>query len=103
MKRYSRNILVYAENNGQQPGINIYLEFSGQREYLFTHRHNGIMFKMLKDKKRLDDLQRAIHNNSIQIPCSYQLSSNSKEQIMNSIRYMMVVIDDYIVDREQCA
>ena len=103
MKRYSRNILVFAENNGNQSGFNVYLEFSGQREYLFTHRHNGAMFRLLKDGIRLDDLQRGIQENNISIPLGSKANSIATRQIMNSMRHMMVVIDDYIADREQCA
>ena len=41
MKKNNRNIRVCAVNNGNRDGFNIYLDFSGQREYLIYHRHNG--------------------------------------------------------------
>ena len=34
MKKNNRNIRVCAVNNGNRDGFNIYLDFSGQREYL---------------------------------------------------------------------
>ena len=103
MKRYSRNILVIAENNGAHEGFNVFLEFSGQREYLFTHRHNGVMFNLLKDGIRLDDLHRGIQMNSIPVPFDRRSGHAASRLVMKSMRYMMVVIDDYITDREQCA
>jgi len=103
MKRYSRNILVLAENNGNLHGFNIYLVFSGQREYLITHRHNGAMYGMLKDGIRLADLQRGVREMNIPIPRGRRKGIIDTEQLRSSMRYLMVVIDEYIEDREQCA
>ena len=103
MKRYSRNIMVYAENNGNQSGFNIFLEFSGQREYLVTHRHNGAMYKVLKNGVRLDDMQRGIQEMSMSSLCGRHSSIAATNQLRNSMQYLMVVIDEYISDREQCA
>ena len=103
MKRYSRNILVFAENNGNQHGFNVYLVFSGQREYLFTHRHNGAMFGMLKDGIRLADLQRGVREMNLPALCNRRTGYTATKQLRNSMRYLMMVIDEYIEDREQCA
>lgn len=103
MKRYSRNILVFAENNGNQQGFNVYLAFSGQREYLFTHRHNGAMFRMLKDGIRLADLQRSVREMNLPALCGRHTGFTVTKQLRNSMRYLMMVIDEYIEDREQCA
>ena len=103
MKRYSRNIQVVAENNGNQNGFNVYLVFSGQREYLFTHRHNGAMFGMLKDGIRLADLQRGIRSMNIRALCSRRMCISATRQLLNSLRWLLVVIDEYIEDRTLCA
>ena len=103
MKRYSRNILVVAENNGNQDGFNVYLVFSGHREYLFTHRHNGPMFVMLKDGIRLADLQRSVRTMNIQCLCGRRMSIAAARHLLGSMRYLLVVIDEYIEDRDQCA
>ena len=102
-KRYSRNILVIAENNGTSKGFNIYLEFSGQREYLLTHRHNGAIFRMLENGIRLPDLERGIREMDIQLLSGRQTRIAYTNQLQNSLRYLMTVIDEYIIDREQCA
>ena len=103
MKRYNRNILVFAENNGNQHGFNVYLVFSGKREYLFTHRHNGPMFSMLKDGVRLDDIQRGVREMNIPTLCGRKSNVAVTKKFRNSMRYLLVVIDEYIIDREQCA
>lgn len=103
MKRYSRNIQVVAENNGNQNGFNVYLVFSGQREYLFTHRHNGAMFGMLKDGIRLADLQRGVRSMNIRALCGRRMCISATRQLLNSLRWLLVVIDEYIEDRTLCA
>lgn len=103
MRQYGRNILVYAVNNGNESGFNIYLDFSGQREYLFTHRHNAPMFNALKSGIPLADMQRGIQRMSLPELGNYRSGIVIKEKFLNSMRYLMTVIDEYITDREQCA
>ncbi len=103
MKRYNRNIMVFAENNGYKSGFNVYLVFSGQREYLFTHRHNGAMYNILKDGIRLADLQRGVRETTLPIFCERRSGIADTKQLRNSMRYLMVLIDDYLMDREMTA
>ena len=103
MKRYNRNIMVFAENNANRCGFNVYLVFSGQREYLFTHRHNGPMYSVLKDGVRLADMQRGVREMNIPTLCGRRGGIPVTKQLRNSMRYLMVMIDEYITDREQCA
>ena len=103
MKRYGRNTLVFAENNGNQGGFNVYLEFSGKREYIFTHRHNGAMYNMLKDGFCIGDLKRGIRDMNLPLLSRNRISVFDTEQLWNSMRYLMVVIDEYIGYREECA
>ena len=62
MKRESAgqipNINVLAVNDGSNPGFNIFLDFSGQKQFLMYHRHNGLLYKLLKDGVRLQELRR---------------------------------------------
>ena len=103
MKHYTRNIVVLAENNGNQHGFNVYLVFSGQREYLFTHRHNGPMYSLLKDGVRVADMQRSIREKAIPTLCGRKGSITVTKQLLNSMQHLLIMIDDYIKDREQCA
>ena len=103
MKRYSRNIWVVAENNGNQDGFNIYLEFSGQREYLMTHRHSGILYGLLKDGVRLVELQRMLMDPNNQCVLARRSGILPVKQYRDKIRYLLQVIEEYIMDREECA
>ena len=58
MKNLNRNIKVVAVNLDKYDGFNIYLDFSGQREFLVFHRHNGILYNLLKDGVIVDDFKR---------------------------------------------
>lgn len=98
MKHYSRNILVFAESCTNMNGFNVYLDFSGQREYLFTHRRNNAMYGVLKNGIRLADLARGTRDMSLA-----NLYGRAAQQLRSSMRWLLVVIDEYIEDREQCA
>ena len=58
MKNNTRNVRIAAVNKSAEDGFNIYLDFSGQREFLMHHRHNGLLFELLKNGIRADDLRR---------------------------------------------
>ena len=58
MKNINRNIRVVAENTDCSPGFNIYLDFSGQREFLMFHRRNGLLYSLLRDGICVGDLAR---------------------------------------------
>lgn len=104
MKRYERNIRVIAINEDVQSGFNIYLEFSGKREYLVTHRHNGALYGLLKDGIRVADMQRLLYGScKLQSINDYRVYFFPTKQLRNSMRHLMIVIDEYITDRAQCA
>ena len=101
MREVNRNVIVKAENRMENDGFHIYLDFSGQREYLMTHRHNGLLYGLLKDGVALGELRRW-RNDDIarKIKRSPRYSGSSK--LINMVGYLLVVIDDYIVEREAC-
>lgn len=103
MNHYNRNILVVAENNRCQQGFDVYLVFSGQREYLFTHRHNGAMYCALQNGIRLADLQRSVREMDLQSIYKRRNGIVITKQLRNSMRYLLVIIDEYIENKEMCA
>jgi GTP cyclohydrolase II len=48
---------IIAQNGGH--GLDIYLDISGRRHYLTTHRPNGLLYLWLKDGKTIGELRRA--------------------------------------------
>lgn len=92
-----RNISVIAENNGKLSGFNIFLDFSGKREYLVTHRHNGLIYNILKDGIQLDDLRRG----DLSARGGHRINRISADEIQKSIRHLLTVIDEYLAEREE--
>lgn len=101
MREANRNVTVQIENRLENDGFHIYLDFSGQREYLMTHRHNGLLYSLLKDGVTLGELRRW-RNGDIagKIKRSPRYSGSAK--LTNMVEYLLVVIDDYILEREAC-
>lgn len=98
MKKYSRNVKVRAENQDACRGFNIFLECSGQKEYLMTHRHNGLLFAILKDGVVVDDLRRWR-------PADWRGCTNNQYEKRNSSKvyamlgHLLCVIDEYMLER----
>ena len=81
------NTCIIAVNNGRETGFNIFLEFSGQREFLLWHRHNGLLFNLLKDGLRIENLQR------------WKPRRRSQDKLGNMIKHLLNVVDNYITER----
>ena len=81
-----RNVSVIAVNNGNKEGFSIYLRFSGQQEFLTCHRHNGLLYNLLKNGVYLDTLRRARLNREIKAFALYGVVS-----------HLLNVIDEYII------
>lgn len=99
MKSINSNIRLIAVNRDCRPGFNIYLEFSGQREYLMSHRHNGILYNMLKDGVRLADLQRLRGNKKLSSNF-YRIYGDYRGNVLDSmVFHLLNVVDGYMVEK----
>ena len=79
MKKQENSIRVIAVNNPKvHSKFDIYLDFSGQLEWLMMHRHNGILYGILRNGVPLRELRRL------------------KGYRMNHVRYLLKVIDEYL-------
>ena len=96
-RRENRNIKVIAENNGNKKGFNIFIVFSGHREYLMHHRHNGLLYGMLKDGISLPDLRRW---KPAQISVS-RTGIYGGRKMYSSVRHILHAVDDYLAERCQ--
>ncbi|MBQ9521064.1 MAG: hypothetical protein IJR72_00660 [Oscillospiraceae bacterium] len=85
-----RNVRVFATNRDNRDGFNIYLDFSGQREFLFTHRHNGLLYNLLKDGVRTEDLRR----------WTPRRGTASGQRLQGMVSHLLTVVDDYAAERE---
>lgn len=92
----TRNVSIAAVNNGKEHGFHIYLDFSGQREYLTYHRHNGLLYGLLKDEIRVDALRRWTPSAKRHV----SKSLTSDKRLRSMVKHLLEVVDDYIRERE---
>ena len=97
MKNANRNVRIYARNNGNSDGFNIYIDRSGQSEWLITHCHNELLFSMLKDGVYLDDIKR---QNPIKwvktVNMSRKRLRKHSDQLCGMVSNLLNIVDDYL-------
>lgn len=96
MNKATRNVCIVAVNNGQEDGFHIYVVFSGKREYLTYHRHNGLLYGLLKDGIPVDTLRR--WSPAVNRHVSHSFTGDKRLRSM--VKHLLAVVDDYIVERE---
>ena len=94
----NRNVRVLAENNGNRDGFNIFLEFSGQREFLMHHRHNGLLYARLKDGVTVADARRWRPARKGR----RRAGKNGADELQGAVRHLLSVIDSYLHARQSC-
>ena len=101
MNENYKNVRVLAEPKGKNPVFNIYMDFSGRREYLTLHRHNGILDEMLKDGMHFDDMRRWKPSLHVNRNKRHRNRRNRREsvQLHGMVRHLLLVIDDYMLER----
>ena len=91
------NVRVFAKNNDNREGFNIYLDFSGRHEFLMFHRHDGLLYNLLKDGQSIRQLRD--FNPQKYSGCSSGARKNVRkraEHLSRSLRHLNVVLDDYL-------
>ena len=96
MRSAYRNVKVVAVNNGDKEGFNIYLDFSGQREFLVHHRRNGLLYNFLKGGVRTEELRRWTPS------ARRGVRRLSGHRLQGMISHLIAVVDDYTQEREEC-
>lgn len=52
-----KNVRIFATSRYSRDGINLYIDFSGQREYIMSYRYSRDLYKCLKKGIALEDLR----------------------------------------------
>ena len=99
MKNGARNVRIIAVNAAGKQGFDIFLDFSGQREYLMSHRHNGPLYSMLCDGAPLDEVRRWRPAAGRRL-CA--VNRRHSETLHNSVRHLLLVVDDYLLEQAAC-
>ena len=94
-----KNVKLFAVNHEQANGFDIYLDFSGQREYLMWHRHNGIIYGILKDGINFGEFKR----NKPHRLCAlygYEYSGSVSSKLDRIIKHIICNVEEYLRDRQ---
>ncbi len=102
-KSIKRNIVVFAENVDNDTGYNIYIEFSGKREFLMYHRHNGLLFSILKDKVSINDLERLNYRSLCGNHGGRSAMRKRQARMESSVNHLMNVINEYLMEYDDCS
>ena len=110
MKKAMHDVKVYAKHVEKRDGFDVYLDFSGQEEYLMHHRRNHDLWALLADRPYLSDLQRKISNRKV----FYKVDSdfhngenygrkgnrrNRNQKLDKMLSHLFMVIDDYLDEK----
>ena len=97
MKNTNPNTHILADTHHIDGGFDIYLEFSGKREYLIMHRYNPFLYAALKNGVSLEQWRRE----KAWKPNSGVRNGRMVRQLENAAKHLNAVIDDYLEHREE--
>ena len=97
MKNTNPNTRILAGTHHVDGGFDIYLDFSGKREYLITHRYNPFLYAALKDGISLDRWRRE----KAWKPNAGVWNGRMVRQLEGAAKHLNAVIDDYLEHREE--
>ena len=110
MKDYYRNTRIIAKNANEY-GFDVYLDFSGRREYLVHCRKNHALWSLLKNRPYVDALRRNwMHGNEVKYFRKYQGTRhrqiNGRQFRLNQrehvVTHLLGIIDCYIQEKQNC-
>lgn len=90
-KNNYRNVKVLAKKSDKLKGFDVYIDFSGKREYLIYHRPNQELYQVLKNGISLEALHRS----------SKILKQHNSDRPFNAMLHLIKVVDDYIEYRDE--
>ena len=92
----NRNVRVLAKKSNKTEWFDIYLVFSGQEEYLMSHRSHNDLYDSLKEGVSSEEIRR---NRTSGV----KRWNNQKRHgaRIGMIDHLLKVIDDYIMERDE--
>lgn len=96
------NVTIIVENDGNKPGFNIYLSFSGVKELLMHHRHNGLLYLLLKDGMSVGELRRwkPVDVSGARGSRRRMKGRRKSERLDSMVRHLLKCVDAYIAERK---
>lgn len=98
----NRNNRILAENSGNNSGFDIWLELSGEQHYLMHHRHNAIMYVLLKDGISLGELVRWKPENAAIVKRYFGgVSIRQIDKMANSVANVLKTTEKYLAEMQE--
>ena len=97
-----KNLSLYAVNRDHQSGFDIYLGFpGGEREYVRTNRHNGLLYGIMKNGVKVEDLNRWLTGSAKLAGIGDRKSrARSAAHVEGSIQQLLKVVNGMLTERE---
>ena len=93
-----KNVTVYAEKTNHKRGCNIYMDFSGKREFLMYHRHNGLLYLVLKDGIKLGELERLNCRTACGPGRGRKNTRKRQTSLEAAVKHLRRVIDEFMAE-----
>ncbi len=109
MKKFeSANLKLVAKDNMKKGIFAIYLDYSGKREYIMSHRYNAAIYNILVEGISLSELYRSKRKivSSISMPGHryskgdihprLKCKKNQSRKLENSLEHILSVANEYL-------
>ena len=97
-----KSLRLFAENRDHKSGFDIYLGYpGGEREYVRTNRHNGLLYGIMKGGVKVEDLSRWLTGDA-KLACVGDRKSRSKSaaHVEGSIRQLLKTVNEMMTEKE---
>jgi len=96
-----KNLSLFAENRRNKSGFDIYLGYpGGKKEYIRSNRHNGLLFGIMKDGVKVEDLNRwLIGSGRLNGVGDRKSRSRSAAHVEGSIRQLLRIVNEMETDK----
>ncbi len=97
-----KSLRLFAENRDHKSGFDIYLGYpGGEREYVRSNRHNGLLYGVMKDGVKVEDLNRWLTGDA-KLACVGDRKSRSKSaaHVEGSIRQLLKTVNEMMTEKE---
>ena len=110
-RRNKQSVKVIIENNHKLEGFDVYLDFSGQKEYLMHHKRNQELRFMLLKNPYIEDLKRirsekktfAVKNRYLrgELYGRENGQRHRSQKLDSTLGHLLIVIQDYLEERAE--
>lgn len=97
-----KSLSLYAKNRDRNSGFDIYLGYpGGQREYVRTSRHNGLLYGIMQDGVKVEDLNRWLTGSARLTGVGDKKSrSRTAARIEGSVRQILRTVNEMVKEKE---